>query len=115
MTGLIAFFKTPLGTGLLVALGLLIYVQVQRNDAAEGAASECRADFYRQQVEDLQKRLADAEKLQTTFREAAELAESEQRTMEMQRDKVVADLRATQNECGRFTADERKRVLNLKK
>lgn len=113
--GLIEFFKSPLGLGIAVALAFMIYVQTQRNDAADGAAAECQADFFKQERDKLQTRLDDTVKLADTNKQTADLAEAEQAKMEKERDAAVTDLRTTQNECRRFTDDQRKRVLNLKR
>jgi hypothetical protein len=114
ITGFLTFLKTPLGTGVALALGLLLYVQLQRKDAAEGAAAECKADVYRSQLEDLQRQLRDANNLAQTNRQTADLAVIEQSEMEKERDKLVAELRTTKNECSKFTPDHRERVRKLK-
>jgi uncharacterized membrane protein YccC len=115
LTGLIQFFKTPLGTGIAVVMALLIYVQLQRNDAADGAAAECKADVYEQQLTQLRQSVKDMTDLANRNKTAADLADSENAAMEKERDQAVADLRTSQNECRRFTDDQRKRVLNLKR
>lgn len=115
MTGIIMFLKSPLGMGLSLALALLVYVQFQRNDAADGATAECKADVYETQIKQLQQSVRDMSKLAETNKTTADLAESENAAMEKERDQAVADLRTTQNECRRFTDDQRKRVLNLKR
>lgn len=115
LTGLIQFFKSPLGMGIGAVVALLVYVQLQRSDAAEGAAAECKADVYQSQIRQLEQSVKDMAKLANTNRTTADLAEAENEKMEKERDKAVVDLRATQNECRRFDPDQRKRVLDLKK
>lgn len=115
LTGLIQFFKSPLGMGIGAVAAVLVYVQFQRHDAAEGAAAECKAEVYQTQIRQLQQSVNDMEKLANTNRVTADLATAENEQMEKERDKAVVDLRATQNECRRFDPAQRKRVLNLKK
>lgn len=115
MIGLIEFFKSPLGMGVGIALALLVYVQFQRNDAADGAAAECKADFFRQERDALQARLESANKLADENRQTADLAVAENEKMELERDAAVKELRSSANECRRFTPADRKRVLDLKR
>ena len=114
MMGLIAFFRSPLGLGMLAVVAALVYVRFERNDAAEGAAAECRADVYQQQIEQLQKRAQDAENLAAEMRRAADLAEAEQTQMEKERDAAIVDLRATANECRRFDPATLERLRNIR-
>lgn len=115
MTGLLTFFKSPLGNGILAAIALLVYVQFQRHDAAEGAAAECKAEVYEDQIRQLQQSVRDMTKLADDNRVAADLATAENGRMEKERDSAVVELRKTQNECRRFTDADRQRVRNLKR
>jgi hypothetical protein len=71
-----------LGLGCVAALAILLFVQFQRNDAAEGAAAECKADLYEAQVKDLQAKLAVSQKVAAYNKAHADATEAKLRVRE---------------------------------
>lgn len=106
--GVITFIKSPLGKGVLVALGILLYVQLQRNEAADGAAAECRADVYQAMVADLQQKLKNAQTIATENQLQADRTEA----ILAVREKELEETKRLVGEAGgRIPADIRKRLL----
>jgi multidrug efflux pump subunit AcrA (membrane-fusion protein) len=92
LTGLWTFVKSPLGLGLGAAFAILVFVQVQRNDAADGAAAECKADVYQQQLKDLQTKLDAAQALAKTNQDKADQTEAARAAAQKEADDLKATL-----------------------
>lgn len=92
MTTLIGFILSPAGRIILVVLAFVLWTIVQRDQAADRARDECRADQIQQTLDEVLRQRDAARASLAEAERQARRTEAELRQLEIDRDQIIEDL-----------------------
>ena len=99
MTGLIAFFTSPLGRWVVIGLAFLAWTAYQRDQAADRVRQECQAEQLQKTVDELQRQRDAAQQALEEAEKRARETEQEMQQLETARDQIVDQLENAGNSC----------------
>ena len=99
MTGLIAFFTSPLGRWVVIGLAFLAWTAYQRDQAADRARQECQAEQLQKTVDELQRQRDAARQALAEAEARQQQTEAEMKELEDARDRIVEELENAGDSC----------------
>lgn len=92
MAGLIAFITTPLGRIVAIGLALVIWTAYQRDQAADKARQECRAEQMESTIAEMERQRDAALEALRQAEEQAARTRAEMERLEEEQDAIISDL-----------------------
>lgn len=99
MSGIVGFFLSGTGRWLGVALALLLWTAYQRDQAADKAREECKAEQLQATLDETLRQLDESRKAVAEAETRADETESELVALEAQRKRISDEAKQSDSEC----------------
>jgi hypothetical protein len=114
MTGLIAFALSPFGRIALIGLAFLAWTAYQRDQAADRARAECRADQIQTTLNEVVRQRDAARAAQEAAEIQAHRAQQDMAELETEREKITKDLARDADVDCRIPVNTIERLRNIR-
>lgn len=99
MSGIVGFFLSGTGRWIAVALALLLWTAYQRDQAADKAREECKAEQLQATLDETLRQLDESRKAVADAEKRADETESEIAALEAERDRINDEAKQNISEC----------------
>jgi hypothetical protein len=96
---ILGFFTSGVGRWIAIALAFVIWTAIQRDQAADRARAECKAEQIQATLDETLRQLAEADKAVTEANEQADRSESEVIALEAERNRINEEAKQNVGEC----------------